>query len=144
MNAIAALAQYGQIKNDAQTTYASPHQLMLMLFDGAIEAMSFTIGAIQNENFELRSKQNTRSITIINGMRECLDMETGGELANNLYSLYQYMTQELFRASFKNDVDTIQNIQTMLKTYEVLGKKFLWTCTICKRSISLEIHLVTK
>ena len=115
MNAIAALAQYGQIKNDAQTTYASPHQLMLMLFDGAIEAMSFTIGAIQNENFELRSKQNTRSITIINGMRECLDMETGGELADNLYSLYQYMTKELFRASFKNDVDTIQNIQTMLK-----------------------------
>ena len=115
MNAIAALAQYGQIKNDAQTTYASPHQLMLMLFDGAIEAMSFTIGAIQNKNFELRSKQNTRSITIINGMRECLDMETGGELADNLYSLYQYMTKELFRASFKNDVDTIQNIQTMLK-----------------------------
>ena len=115
MNAIAALAQYGQIKNDAQTTYASPHQLMLMLFDGAIEAMSLTIGAIQNKNFELRSKQNTRSITIINGMRECLDMETGGELADNLYSLYQYMTQELFRASFKNDADTIQNIQTMLK-----------------------------
>ena len=115
MNAIAALAQYGQIKNDAQTTYASPHQLMLMLFDGAIEAMSLTIGAIQNKNFELRSKQNTRSITIINGMRECLDMETGGELADNLYSLYQYMTKELFRASFKNDADTIQNIQTMLK-----------------------------
>ena len=115
MNAIAALAKYGQIKNDTQTTYASPHQLMLMLFDGAIEAMSVTIGAIQNENFELRSKQNTRSITIINGMRECLDMEMGGELAGNLDSLYQYMTQELFRASFKNDADTIQNIQTMLK-----------------------------
>jgi len=115
MNTITALAQYGQIKNDTQTTYASPHQLMLMLFDGAIEAMSITVGAIQNQNFELRSKQNTRSITIINGMCECLDMETGGELADNLYSLYQYMTQELFRASFKNDVDTIQNIQTMLK-----------------------------
>ena len=115
MNAIAALAQYGQIKNDTQTTYASPHQLMLMLFDGAIEAMSFTIGAIENNNFELRSKQNSRSITIINGMRECLDMETGGDLANNLFSLYQYMTKELFKASFKNDADTVQNIQTMLK-----------------------------
>jgi flagellar protein FliS len=115
MNAIAALAQYGQIKNDTQTTYASPHQLMLMLFDGAIESMSFTIGAIQNNNFELRSKQNSRSITIINGMRECLDMETGGELADNLYSLYQYMTKELFKASYKNDAETIQNIQTMLK-----------------------------
>ena len=115
MNAMTALAQYGQIKNDAQTSYASPHQLMLMLFDGAIEAMSMTIGSIQNKNFELRSKQNTRSIAIINGMRECLDLEKGGELADNLYSLYQYMVQELFRASFKNDVDTIQNIQTMLK-----------------------------
>ena len=115
MNAMSALAQYGQIKNDTQTTYASPHQLMLMLFDGAIEAMSLTIGAIQNDNFEVRSKQNTRSITIINGMRECLDMETGGELADNLYSLYQYMTKELFRASFKNDADAVQNIQTMLK-----------------------------
>ena len=115
MNSIAALAHYGQIKNDSQTTYASPHQLTLMLFDGAIEAMSMTVGAIQNKNLELRSKQSTRSITIINGMRDCLDMESGGELSDNLYSLYQYMAQELFRASFKNDADTIQNIQTMLK-----------------------------
>ncbi len=115
MNSLAALSQYGKIKDDTQTMYASPHQLMLMLFDGALEAMSLTIAAIQNKNFELRSKQNTRSITIINGMRDCLDMEAGGDLANNLYSLYQYMAQELFKASFKNDADTIQNIQTMLK-----------------------------
>ena len=114
MNALAALSQYGKMKDDTQTMYASPHQLMLMLFDGAIEAMSFTIGAIQKENYELRSKQNTRSITIINGMRECLDMKAGGELADNLYSLYQYMAQELFRANFKNDTETIKNIQTML------------------------------
>jgi flagellar protein FliS len=115
MNAALALSKYGKIKDDTQTMFASPHQLVLMLFDGAIEAMSMTIGAIQHNNLELRSKQNTRSITIINGMRECLDMESGSELADNLYSLYQYMAQELFRAGFKNDVDTIRNIQFMLK-----------------------------
>ena len=115
MNAIAALAQYGQMKNDTQTMYASPHQLVLMLFDGALEAMSVTIAAIKTNNYELRSKQNTRSITIINGMRECLDMKAGGELADNLYSLYQYMVQELFRANFKQDIVIIRNIQTMLK-----------------------------
>ena len=115
MNAIAALAQYRQIKNDTQTTYASPHQLVLMLFDGAIEAMSMTIGAIQQKNIELRGKQNTRSIAIINGMRDLLDMNSDSELADNLYSLYQYMAQELFRAGFKNDAETIQGIQTMLK-----------------------------
>ena len=115
MNAIAALAQYGQMKNDTQTMYASPHQLVLMLFDGAIEAISMTIGAIQQKNIELRGKQNTRAIAIINGMRDCLDMNSDSELANNLYSLYQYMAQELFRAAFKNDAETIQGIQTMLK-----------------------------
>ena len=115
MDALAALSQYGKMKDDTQTMYASPHQLMLMLFDGAIEAMSFNIGAIQQNDFEARGKQNTRAITIINGMRECLDMKAGGELADNLYALYQYMTQELFRANFNNDADTIQNIQTMLK-----------------------------
>ena len=52
MNAVAALAQYGQMKNDTQTTYASPHQLVLMLFDGAIEALSITVGAIQQKNIE--------------------------------------------------------------------------------------------
>ena len=42
-------------------------------------------------------------------------MQAGGELADNLYALYQYMAQELFRANFKNDSETIRNIQTMLK-----------------------------
>ena len=115
MNSIAALAQYGKIKNDAQTMYASPHQLVLMLFDGAIEAMSMTIGAITHKNLELRGKQSTRAISIINGMRDCLDMKSDSELADNLYSLYQYMAQELFRAAFKNDAETIQGIQAMLK-----------------------------
>jgi flagellar secretion chaperone FliS len=115
MNALAALAQYGQVKNDAQTMYASPHQLILMLFDGAIEAISMTIGAIQHKNIELRGKQSARAITIINGMRDCLDMNSESELSENLYSLYQYMAQELFRAAFKNDAETIQNIQAMLK-----------------------------
>ena len=68
MNAIAALAQYGQMKNDTQTMYASPHQLVLMLFDGAIESMSMTIGAIQQKNIEMRGKYNTRAISIINGI----------------------------------------------------------------------------
>ena len=115
MNAKTALAQYGRIKNDTQSMYASPHQLILMLFDGAIEAMSITIGAIQQKNISLRSKQSSRAISIINGMRDCLDIEAGSDLANNLDSLYLYMAQELFVAGLKNDTETIRNIQAMLR-----------------------------
>ena len=133
MNAIAALAQYGQMKNDTQTMYASPHQLGLMLFDGAIESMSMTIGAIQQKNIEMRGKYNTRAISIIYGMRDCLDMNSNSELSENLYSLYQYMAQELFRAGFKDDAETIQNIQTMLKDIRESWKK-----------IPLDMHYMQK
>jgi len=133
MNAIAALAQYGQMKNDTQTMYASPHQLVLMLFDGAIESMSMTIGAIQQKNIEMRGKYNTRAISIIYGMRDCLDMNSNSELSENLYSLYQYMAQELFRAGFKDDAETIQNIQTMLKDIRESWKK-----------IPLDMHYMQK
>ena len=115
MNAVAALAQYGQMKNDTQTTYASPHQLVLMLFDGAIEALSITVGAIQQKNIELRGKQSTRAIAIINGMCDCLDMDSHSELADNLYSLYQYMAMEVYKAGSHNDFESIENIRTMLK-----------------------------
>ena len=133
MNAIAALAQYGQMKNDTQTMYASPHQLVLMLFDGAIESMSMTIGAIQQKNIEMRGKYNTRAISIIYGMRDCLDMNSNSELSENLYSLYQNMAQELFRAGFKDDAETIQNIQTMLKDIRESWKK-----------IPLDMHYMQK
>jgi flagellar protein FliS len=114
MNTSAALTQYGQIKNDAQTAYASPHQLVLMLFDGAIEAMSITIGAIQSKDIKLRGDQSSRGISIIIGLRDALDMKSDSELSDNLYSLYGYMSQELFKAAIHNDVDTINNVQTML------------------------------
>lgn len=112
MNALAAMAQYGSVRNDV--TAASPHQLIMMMFNASVEALSQVIGAIDRKEFDVKSKQLTRAIGVINGLRDCLDMEKGGEIADNLYSLYSYMSKELFTAGFKNDVETIQNIQTML------------------------------
>lgn len=113
MNALTALASYGQMKNQA-ANYASPHQLVLLLFNGAIESLSVAIGAIENKDIELRGKHISRSVTIINGLRDVLDVDKGGEVADNLFSLYSYMSREIFQAGFHNDKETLQNVQQML------------------------------
>ncbi len=114
MNALTALAQYGQVKSQA-AQYASPHQLVLLLFNGAIESLSVALCAIDGKDIELRGKHITRSVSIINGLRDVLDLEQGGEVADNLYSLYTYMVSEIFKAGFHNDQETLLNIQYMLK-----------------------------
>jgi len=113
MNALTALAQYGQMKQQA-AQYASPHQLILLLFNGAIESLSVASGAIENKNIELRGKHISRSVSIVNGLRDMLDIDKGGEVADNLYSLYSYMAREIFSAGFHNDLSTLENIRQML------------------------------
>lgn len=113
MNALIALAQYGQIKSEA-AQYASPYQLILLLFNGAIESLSVAIGPIDHKNIALRSKHTSRAITIVNGMRDVLDLNVDSAIADNLYALYTYMANEIFKAGFHNDVATLKNIQQML------------------------------
>ena len=113
MNALTALAQYGQMKQQA-AQYASPHQLILLLFNGAIESLSVAKGAIENKNIELRGKHISRAVSIVNGLRDMLDIEQGGDVADNLFSLYSYMAREIFNAGFHNDGTTLENIQKML------------------------------
>lgn len=113
MNALSAMAQYRQMNSQA-AQYASPHQLILLLYNGAIESLSVAAGAIDKKDIELRGKHITRTISIVNGLRDMLDMHTGGEVAENLYSLYSYMAKEVFNAGFHNDLDTLENIRQML------------------------------
>jgi len=114
LNQQAALAQYGQIKNDQAST-ASPHKMIAMLFDAAIESINVMLGAIDKNRKDIKGKASTKAIRIINGMRDLLDVASGSEVAENLYSLYSYMSNDLFRASYENDKKAIKQIRYMLK-----------------------------
>ena len=122
LNQQAALAQYGQMKNDQATT-ASPHKMIAMLFDAAIESINVMLGAIDKNRKDIKGKASTKAIRIINGMRDLLDMGSGSEVAENLYSLYSYMSNDLFRASYENDKRAIKQIRYMLKEVQASWNK---------------------
>ena len=110
-----ALEQYGRAKHDAQAEFASAHEKTLMLFDGAITFTGIALQALARSDYELKGKMISRSIAVINGLKDCLDM-SHGELPNNLHDLYEYMVENLFKANLASDVEAIGEVQSLLKT----------------------------
>ena len=109
------LQQYGNVQHDAQAEFASAHEKTLMLFDGAITFIGVALQAIARSDYELKGKMISKSIAVINGLKDCLDM-SHGELPSNLHDLYEYMVENLFQANLTSDVETIKEIQLLLKT----------------------------
>ena len=109
------LQQYGSVQHDAQAEFASAHEKTLMLFDGAITFIGVALQAIARSDYELKGKMISKSIAVINGLKDCLDM-SHGELPSNLHDLYEYMVENLFQANLTSDVETIIEIQLLLKT----------------------------
>ena len=109
------LEQYGRAKHDAQAEFASAHEKTLMLFDGAITFIGVALQAIARSDYELKGKMISKSIAVINGLKDCLDL-TQGELPSNLHDLYEYMVERLFKANLTSDVEAIEEVQSLLKT----------------------------
>ena len=109
------LEQYGRAKHDAQAEFASAHEKTLMLFDGAITFMGVALQAIVRSDYELKGNMISKSIAVINGLKDCLDL-THGELPSNLHDLYEYMVEKLFKANLTADVEAIEEVQSLLRT----------------------------
>ena len=109
------LEQYGNVKHDAKAEFASAHAKTLMLFDGGITFIGIALQAIARSDYELKGNMISKSIAVINGLKDCLDL-TQGELPSNLHDLYEYMVEKLFKANLTADVEAIEEVQSLLKT----------------------------
>lgn len=93
-----ALNEYNQVGTHASTAYADPHQLIMMLYDGAINRLAKAGFAQEHGSIADVNKLIADVISIVEGLREGLDQEKGGDLAANLGDLYSYMVARLLRS----------------------------------------------
>jgi flagellar protein FliS len=106
---------YAQIGVDSAVQTADPHQLILLLFDGAIEAINLAKAGLANGDISGKGAALSKAIGIIsNGLQASLDSEAGGELAHQLDALYEYMVQRLLWANLKNDVGALNEVSALL------------------------------
>ena len=117
MNAMTrnALNAYSKISIDIGVTSADPHELVSMLFNGAIKSISEAKTHLQNKDIAARGKAISKAIAIIDeGLKISLDDKLGGELAQNLRALYEYMCHRLLTASVKNEIAPLDEVIGLL------------------------------
>jgi flagellar protein FliS len=104
------VAQYGKVAAESEAAYANPHRLVQMLMEGVLDKVATAKGCIERNDLEGKSRQITWAMSIINGLRSSLDMESGGAIAVNLDDLYDYMVRRLIDASAENDAVALSEV----------------------------------
>lgn len=115
MNATAAINAYNKVGIESGVYGADPHMLISMLYQGALlEIGKAKSGILRNET-AAKGASISRAIAIIGeGLNASLDKNVGGDLAQNLSSLYDYMVVRLVAANLKNDIATLDEVARLL------------------------------
>jgi len=111
-----ALKEYGKVSVQTGASYASPHRLITMLLDGALEKISSAKGFLQRGEIANKGNYISWAISIIEGLRLSLDVEKGGEVAENLDRLYDYMERRLVEANAGNSEEMLDEVSNLLVT----------------------------
>ncbi len=109
-----AVQQYNRVGVSSSVEAASPHRLIEMLMSGALEKIAFAKGYMERGNIAEKGGNISWAISIVEGLRASLDLKTGGEIAQNLDDLYDYMTRRLARANVENNADILDEVSSLM------------------------------
>ncbi|MCX4029882.1 flagellar export chaperone FliS [Endozoicomonas sp. SM1973] len=115
MNAYNQLKQYQAVNRETGIIDADPHKLIQLLIDGALERLLIAKGHIERKEIEEKNRFINKAIEIIGGLRSFLDKEQGGDVAESLFSLYEYMEFRLFEANASNSPELVEEVIKLLR-----------------------------
>lgn len=108
-------ASYAQVSTNIAAETADPHRLILMLFEGARTAISIARLHMERNEIPEKGAAISKAIDIVNnGLLVSLDKESGGELAERLAALYEYICQRLLWANLKNNLAALDEANQLL------------------------------
>lgn len=127
---------YATVGVETGVVAASPHKLVVMLFDGALIAIMSAIQHMQAGNIPAKGEAISKAILIIeSGLRASLDKKVGGEVALNLDALYEYMVNRLLIANVRNQQAVLEEVHQLLK-----GLKDAWeTIDPARQTAALQV-----
>lgn len=107
-------SQYKAIELQTRIETASPHELIDLLLQGARSHIATAQGNIQRNQIKEKGEHISKAISIIEGLKMSLNHDKGGEIAENLLQLYDYVQQILLKANLKNDEDLLAQSNMLL------------------------------
>jgi flagellar protein FliS len=113
-NGYNALNAYKQVRNVGVVDRLSPGRLIQMLMQGALEGIAIAKGHMLRGEIARKGEQISRVIGILDGLRASLNLEAGGELAQNLDRLYDYMERRLLHGNVHTDSAALDEVTRLL------------------------------
>lgn len=116
MNAYNPYAKQAEQYKKNQIETASPEEILIMLYEGAIRFLLVAKKANDEKNIEKCHKNIVKAQHIIQEFMASLDMDIGGEMAANLLRLYEYLNYQLVQANIKKDMALIDEVLDHLRS----------------------------
>ena len=121
---------YQNAERQALEETNDPHLIIMTMLDALVKSMQIFVDNIDIKNggnVEMKSKHFSRAISIIYALQSSLDFEKGGDIANNLFQLYEYGRVKLIEDLGKGVADStpqaIEVIASIRDAWEEMGKQ---------------------
>lgn len=105
---------YSQVGLETAVASASPHKLILMLFDGALQAVRAAMGYMEKKKPGPKGENVGRAMDVINELNASLRHDVGGEIAPNLALLYEHMNMRLLQGNLDNNREYLEEVVQIL------------------------------
>ncbi len=109
-----ALSQYQSVSVASGVENATPHRLVQMLLEGALDKIAAAKGHMLRNEVSEKGRFVSWAISIISGLQSSLDMDGGGEISRNLDDLYDYMVRRLGETAVTNDPAILDEVTSLL------------------------------
>jgi flagellar secretion chaperone FliS len=110
---------YARVGVETGVMGASPHRLIVLLYQGARQAIAQARMHLQLGNVPDRGTAISKAIRIVeSGLQQSLNLEVGGEIAQRLSALYSYMTRRLLEANIQQSEAMLVEVDGLLATLE--------------------------
>ena len=109
----AAIDLYQETQVCGSAMYADPHALITQMLDGALTRIAQARGAISRGEVA-KAELISKAVLILGGLEGCINHKAGGELAENLSNLYQYMSITLAEANIHDDIAKLNEVSGLL------------------------------
>lgn len=99
----------------AHVITADPKKLVILCYETVIGNLKVAQESYGSKDYETKAKCLQKAQDIIYALMNALDFETGGEVARNLYALYNYFIRHIVEADLKKDLNAFAEDIRMLE-----------------------------
>ncbi|HET8938177.1 MAG TPA: flagellar export chaperone FliS [Polyangiales bacterium] len=111
-----ATRAYANVGVNTSVESASPHKLVLMLYDGLLKQLRIAKVHIERKEIAPKAAAISKALAIVDqGLRPGLDLEKGGSIAAQLLALYDYSGERLLQANLRNDAAAIEEVIQLIE-----------------------------